>query len=439
MRTLIVGSGPTGLLLGAALARRGHQVTSVDRDPGPTGDAWIRRGVMQFEHAHGFRPQVPMTLQAEWPEAYDSWQDLGARPVEAPNPAGSRQVLGMLSRRSTFERALRHAAAKQPGLTLRTGHVDGLVLDRGRVVGARVDGSLVEADLVVDASGRAGRLGRSSAQDGDPELDGDCGLAYVDRTYRLRPGAEPGPDGEPDCLHGRLRRLPVPGLPARGRPLLGGARAPHRGRRTQGTAVRGRLRGRLPRHPGRSPSGPNRTVHSPPRRFSSAGRCATSTGRQAGTPGLVAVGDSVATTTPTRGRGIAMACMQVTALLALLDEGADPATVAEPFGAWCDHAIEPWVADHIAIDGGMVRRWQGEDLDLSIPLTSDLIAAAVEADPRIGQHAGGYFAMTALPETLRPAEPLARAVYQDGWRPAYAPGPTRDELVDVIRVAVPAA
>jgi hypothetical protein len=40
--------------------------------------------------------------------------------------------------------------------------------------------------------------------------------------------------------------------------------------------------------------------------------------------------------------------------------------VAEPFGAWCDHAIEPWVADHIAIDGGMVRRWQGEDLDLSI-------------------------------------------------------------------------
>ena len=46
--------------------------------------------------------------------------------------------------------------------------------------------------------------------------------------------------------------------------------------------------------------------------------------RQVGTPGLVAVGDSVATTTPTRGRGIAMACMQVTALLALLDEGADP-------------------------------------------------------------------------------------------------------------------
>jgi 2-polyprenyl-6-methoxyphenol hydroxylase-like FAD-dependent oxidoreductase len=438
VRTLIVGSGPTGLLLGAALARRGHQVTSVDRDPGPTGDAWIRRGVMQFEHAHGFRPQVPMTLLAEWPEAFNSWRDLGARPVEAPSPAGSPQVLGVLSRRSTFERALRHAAEKQPGLTLRTGHVDGLVLDRGQVVGARVDGSLIEADLVVDAAGRAGRLGRSSAQGGDPELDGDCGLAYVDRTYRLRPGAEPGPMVSPiaytadfdgyqclvflheaghfsvvlvrptaDAALKALRYEAAFEAACRAIPAVAEWTRPDRAQPTSAVLVGGALR----------------NVYR----------------RQVGTPGLVAVGDSVATTTPTRGRGIAMACMQVTALLALLDEGADPPAVAEPFGAWCDHASEPWVADHLAIDGGMVRRWQGEDLDLSIPLTSDLIAAAVEADPRIGQHAGGYFAMTALPETLRPAEPLARAVYQDGWRPTYAPGPTRDELVDVIRVAVPAA
>jgi hypothetical protein len=140
----------------------------------------------------------------------------------------------------------------------------------------------------------------------------------------------------------------------------------------------------------------------------------------------------VATTTPTRGRGVAMACMQVDALLALLDGGADPVTVAEPFGAWCDRSVEPWVADHLAIDGGTVRRWQGEDLDLSRPLTSDLVAAAVEADPRIGQHAAGYFAMTALPDTLGPAEPWARAVYEAGWRPPYADGPTRDELVDIV-------
>jgi 2-polyprenyl-6-methoxyphenol hydroxylase-like FAD-dependent oxidoreductase len=437
VRTLIVGSGPTGLLLGAALARRGHQVTCVDRDPGPAGDAWIRRGVMQFEHAHGFRPQVPMTLLAEWPAAYDSWRDLGACPVEAASPSASAQIVGVLSRRSTFERALRHAAQKQPGLTLGTGHVDELVLDHGQVVGARVDGSLVQADLVVDASGRSGRIGRSNAQGGDPELDGDCGLAYVDRTYRLRPGAEPGPMVSPiayiadfdgyqclvflheaghfsvvlvrptaDAALKALRFEAAFDAACQAIPAVAEWTRPDRAQPTSGVLVGGALR----------------NVYR----------------RQAGTPGLVAVGDSVATTTPTRGRGIAMACMQVAALLALLDEGADPVAVAEPFGAWCDDAIEPWVADHLAIDGGMVKRWQGEDLDLSIPLTSDLIAAAVDADPRIGQHAAGYFAMTALPETLSPAEPLARAVYEDGWRPKYAPGPTRDELVDVIRAAVPA-
>jgi 2-polyprenyl-6-methoxyphenol hydroxylase-like FAD-dependent oxidoreductase len=425
-------------MLGAALARRGHQVDSVDRDPGPTGDAWTRRGVMQFEHAHGFRPQVPMALRAEWPEAFTSWLGLGARLVEVSDPAGSPQVRGMLSRRSTFERALRHAAETRPGLTLRTGHVDRLVLERGRVIGARVDGSLVEADLVVDASGRAGRLGRASAQVRGPELDGDCGLAYVDRTYRLRPGAEPGPMVNPmayiadldgyqclvflheaghfsvvlvrptaDAALKELRFEAAFEAACRAVPALAEWTHPARAHPTSAVLVGGALR----------------NVYR----------------RQAGIPGLVAVGDSVATTTPTRGRGIAMACLQVTALIALLDEGADPAAVAEPFGAWCDHAIEPWVADHIAIDGGTVGRWKGEDLDLSIPLTSDLIAAAVDADPRIGRHAGGYFEMTALPRTLRPAEPLARAVYDSGWRPAFAPGPTRDELVAVIRAAGSAA
>ena len=438
MKTLIVGSGPAGLLLGAALARRGHRVTSVDRDPGPTGRVWARRGVMQFEHAHGFRPQVPMTLAAEWPEALDSWRSLGAHPVEVASRAGKRQVQGMLSRRSTFERALRQAAGKQPGLTLRTGHVDGLVLERGRVTGARVDGSVVEADLVADASGRSGRLDRSPGLSSDPVLDGDCGLAYVDRTYRLRAGAEPGPMVSPvaymadfdgyqclvflhesghfsvvlvrptaDLALKALRFEDAFEAACRAIPALAEWTAPDRAHPTSRVLVGGALR----------------NVHH----------------RQANQPGLVAVGDSVATTTPTRGRGIAMACMQISALLALLDEGADASLIAEPFGAWCDRNIEPWVADHIAIDGGMVRRWQGEDLDLGVPLTSDLIAAAVEADPRIGQYAAGYFAMTALPETLRSAEPWARAVYQDGWRPAYAPGPTRDQLVDLIQAAVPAA
>ncbi len=90
------------------------------------------------------------------------------------------------------------------------------------------------------------------------------------------------------------------------------------------------------------------------------------------------------------------------------------------------------MADHIDIDSGVVKRWQGQDLDLSRPLTSNLIADAVRVEPRIGPYALDYFAMTGLPSTLRPAEPLARAVYETGWRPPLAEGPSRDELVELI-------
>jgi 2-polyprenyl-6-methoxyphenol hydroxylase-like FAD-dependent oxidoreductase len=436
VQVLVVGSGPTGLLLGAALARRGHAVTSVDRDPGPSGEAWARRGVMQFEHAHGFRPQVAAALRTEWPAAYEAWVSLGATALPVPGMEGTGAPPRMLSRRSTFERALRLAAGHQLGLTLRTGHVDGLVSDRGRVVGARVDGALVTADLVVDASGRSGRI--AGVRRGVADLDGDCGLAYVNRTYRLHAGAAPGPMNTPigylaefdgyqcllfpheagyftvvlvrptaDAALKDLRHESAFESACAAIPALAEWTSAERGEPTSTVLVGGALRN-VYRH-------------------------------QADLPGLVTVGDAVATTTPTRGRGVAMACMQVTALLRLLDEGVAPVTVAGPFGEWCDAHIEPWVADHIAIDGGTVRRWQGEDIDLSRPLTSDLIAAAVEADPRIGQYAGGYFAMLALPESLLPAEPLARAVYDSGWRPAYADGPTRDELVDLIdRALVPA-
>ena len=156
---------------------------------------------------------------------------------------------------------------------------------------------------------------------------------------------------------------------------------------------------------------------------------------QRGCPGLVAVGDSVATTAPTAGRGVAMASMQIAGLLHLLDGGADPATIAVPFGAWCDTFIRPWVEDHLAIDGEAVRLWQGADIDLTRPLTSAAIVAAAQADGRIAPHLGGFLAMTALPASLAPAEPLARAVYESGWRPPRSDGPTRDELVELLRAA----
>ena len=82
MRTVVVGGGPVGMFCGMALARRGQQVTIVDRDPGPPGTGgWARRGVMQFHHPHFFRSIVRQALLDTLPEAWDAVVAAGGIPA----------------------------------------------------------------------------------------------------------------------------------------------------------------------------------------------------------------------------------------------------------------------------------------------------------------------------------------------------------------------
>ena len=156
MKIAIIGAGPTGLVMGIGLARRGHQVVAVDRDGGPAPDgSWPRKGVMQFHHAHGFRPQIIRILQREAPAAWENWLAAGGEPIQMPLPDGTLAQAGIRSRRATFEGSVRAAALEQPGLSIRQGHVEEVTNHRGRANGIRVNGVSLEADLVLDASGRA--------------------------------------------------------------------------------------------------------------------------------------------------------------------------------------------------------------------------------------------------------------------------------------------
>jgi 2-polyprenyl-6-methoxyphenol hydroxylase-like FAD-dependent oxidoreductase len=443
MFVAVIGAGPAGLLTGAALARRGHQVVAVDRDPGPPGDAyWPRRGVMQFHHAHTFRPQVAMVLQREWPEAYGAWLAAGAEPLEFDLPGRGRTPAGVLSRRETLERALRTAAPHVQGLTVEQGHVDDVRTDDGRVTGIVVDGRELAADLVIDASGRSGRVVdgvRAPAQVGGP-----CGTAYVDRQYRLHDGAGPGPLVSPLAWQGDFDGYQgIVFLHERGffsvlliRPTADAALKGLRHTAAFEAACHAIPGLRDWTDPARSrpvsdvyPGGPLRNAYRAQARGPS---------RQI-VLGLVSVGDAVATTTPVFGRGMATTCMQIRHLLALMDGGADPAVVAEPFERWCEAQMLPWVEDHIRMDTDVVRRWEGGDVDLDARLPSDLILAAAAVEPAILGALPGYVTMLELPSCLDAVEPLARAVYRRGWRPPHSPGPDREELVGIVEATLAAA
>lgn len=432
MHTVVVGAGPAGLFIAIALVRRGRHVVVVDRDRGPGRDgAWLRRGVMQFDHAHTFRGPVVEALEAEVPDALAAMRSAGATVETAPDGA----PLALRIRRMMFERVLRDVAAREPGLTLLSGHhVDGLRREAGRAVGIVLDGGHLAAELVIDASGRASRVMRDLLGAGE---GGPCGAAYVSRQYRLMDAAAAGPVNSPvglslglagyfavAFLHdGRtfsitithdgtdprmrlLRHRPVYEAAVRAIPALADWIEPDRARPLTPVLPGGRL------------------YNSYRSQLDPAGRPRV--------PGVIAVGDSVCTTTPLAGRGVALAFLQARALLDVLTTHRDDEVAATvEFDRWCHRNIRPWFVDHTHCDGDRLRRWAGGDVDLTRPLPSDLVVAAAGADPALRPAVTAYDRMAALPSSLDAVQDRARAVYAAGWRPQVAAGPTRDELASL--------
>jgi 2-polyprenyl-6-methoxyphenol hydroxylase-like FAD-dependent oxidoreductase len=389
---------------------------------------------MQFHHPHAYRLQVIEALRTEIPEAWDALLAAGAVPVYAPGQPDL--PITIRCRRAVFETVLRSQASAEPRVTLIQAHATGVAHERGRAIGVRLGDRILPADLVLDTSGRAGRLSRS-LRAAAPE-SADCGLGYVSRQYRLRRGASEGPTNAPPGLvtvYPGYLAIVFPHDNRTFSALIAQASTDRDLAGLRGLAAFEAAAQAIPplaiwTDPSRSrPITPvlrgGHLYNSYRGQRNDAGRIAL--------PGLIALGDAVCTTNPSLGRGIATSFLQAQRLGTLLNgPGSDYRDIALAFDDWCAAGIKPWFADHVYTDADLQRRWSGGDVDVSRRLPSDLIVAAAEAYPELNSTIMPYFTMRALPSSLNAIEPRVREIYAGGWRPAVPDGPSRSGLAELI-------
>ena len=88
-KVIVLGGGICGLASALMLARDGHDVTVLERDPAPppesperAWEAWERQGVVQFRQAHYMQPRGTRVLEAELPDVLAAIADAGAARLE---------------------------------------------------------------------------------------------------------------------------------------------------------------------------------------------------------------------------------------------------------------------------------------------------------------------------------------------------------------------
>jgi 2-polyprenyl-6-methoxyphenol hydroxylase-like FAD-dependent oxidoreductase len=202
-RAIVLGGGLAGTLAARALSPHVDAITIVERDRYPDGPEQ-RRGVPQAQHAHLLMSGGAAVLDELLPGTIDRLLRAGAYRIGLPEDAVSLTAYGWNHRfpasgymitcsRPLIDWVVREQVLADPKVTvLADTAVMGLRGTASRVTGARVQtvGSAetaLDADIVVNATGRGSALRRWLAEIGAPPVDEDIvdsGIAYATRVYR---------------------------------------------------------------------------------------------------------------------------------------------------------------------------------------------------------------------------------------------------------------
>jgi len=211
----IAGGSAAGLFAALLLARAGHHVVVLERDSlelapdvESAAGAAFRPSAPQIVQPHIVMARCRQLLIERLPDVYDGllaagvteaplWTQMPESLSDTAARPGDEQLTPMMTRRSTVDWVLRRAAAAEPRVTLRYGvKVTGLLAARRQqphVTGVRTSQGDLPADLVVDATGRRSPVDDWLAQIGaraTATQQAECGVAYFSRHYRVRPAAD---------------------------------------------------------------------------------------------------------------------------------------------------------------------------------------------------------------------------------------------------------
>ncbi len=201
---VIVGGSYAGAMSAGVLAEHFERVTIVERDDLPATPEY-RKGVPQSPHVHGILKLGRDMFNKVYPGFTDETVEEGAVLFDLLQWMGtgmsSPNVLGYAVRRPLLEHVARRRALALPNVELVRGRAEGLAADNGRVTGLVVadpegDGTRVlEADLVIDGSGRSGASSKwleATGFDSPEETIVNAFGGYASRLLRVPEDAWPG-------------------------------------------------------------------------------------------------------------------------------------------------------------------------------------------------------------------------------------------------------
>lgn len=163
-RAVVLGGSMAGLLAARVLSDHADEVLVVERDPGG--------GVPQSSQVHALLPAGAVQLErwfpgfvaeavaagAVTPPADGSRARTYVNGVLRPNPPAEQDVPVLICTRPFLEDLVRARTLAVANVRQVEARAEGVVFDGARVIGVRYDGGEVDADLVVDATGRSSRL-----------------------------------------------------------------------------------------------------------------------------------------------------------------------------------------------------------------------------------------------------------------------------------------